>query len=81
MEQKQNKLTNPSKKKNQKIDWNLLWSNAKKTFESNGMDRYKAILENFKNQKEEICRVLSIVSEADLARIRRQVEQSSTKGK
>ncbi len=69
------KIINLSKNK-KRVDWNKLWSSAKRTYEITGMDRQKAILENFKDQKEEICRVLGIVSEADLVRIRAKTEQS-----
>jgi len=74
------KIVNASARK-KKTDWAKLWSSAVTTFEVAGMDRQKAVLENFRDQKEEICRVLNIVSEADLARIQRRIEQSNMKGK
>jgi len=77
-----NRIVNPSPARKQKADWTKLWQLAKATFKSAEMDRQHAILENFKDQKEEICRVLNIVSEADLARIQRQIEQTDgMKGK
>lgn len=77
-----NKIVNspPKTSKGLKTDWNKLWLSAKRTFEIAGMDRQKAILENFGGQKEEICRVLNIVSEADLVRVKNQIEKS-TEGK
>jgi hypothetical protein len=76
------KIISPSPVKRKKVDWNRLWMAAKTVFETSGRDRQRAVLENFKDQKEEICRVLGIVSEADLARIQRQIETSdSMKGK
>lgn len=69
------KIVNLPSNKNKKTDWHRLWSNAKITFEMAGMSRHQAVLENFKDQKEEICRIFNIVSEADLARVKRQIEK------
>jgi hypothetical protein len=49
-------------------------------YEVAGMDRHKSMLDNFKDQKEEICRVFNVVSEADLARMQRQIEHMKQKG-
>lgn len=78
-----NKIVSPSTstRQRQQTDFARLWQIAKVTFKAAGMDRQYAVLENFKDQKEEICRVLNIVGEADLARIRRQIEQVELKGK
>ena len=84
MDQKPKKIVNPSPSaKTGKTDWNQLWAGAKFAYDSAGMDRHRAILENFGNQKEEICRVLNIVSQADLVRLRRQIAErvNQTKGK
>lgn len=72
--------SSPGTGKKQKTDWNKLWSSARMAFDAAGLDRQKAILDNFAGQKEEICRTLNIVSMADLTRIQRRIE-AGTKGK
>lgn len=80
MEQR-NKIVTSSPGKKCKADWGKLWSSARSAFELAGMDRQQAVLENFRGQKEEICRVLNIISEADIARIQRRIEQTTKEGK
>lgn len=50
-------------------------------YELAGMDRQKAMLDNFKDQKEEICRVLNVVSDADLARMQRRIAEQTKRMK
>jgi hypothetical protein len=64
----------------QKTNWDALWSSAKAAFEAAGMPRQKAILDNFGHQKEKICRILNIVSFADVTRIQRRINGSGKKG-
>jgi hypothetical protein len=72
----------PSANKKKSVNWNILWMKLRVVYEAAGMDRHKAVLDNFRDQKEEICRVLNVVSEADLARIQRQLTEqvNQTKG-
>lgn len=78
---KKRRIVTPSPAKKKPVDWNKLWLGVKSIYEAAGMDRQKAVLENFRDQKEEICRSMNVISEADLARIQRQVSEQMDKVK
>ena len=69
------------KKNSKKIDWDMLWARAYSIFSSFGVNRQVAVLENFKNKKETICRILGIVKDTDLTRIHQKLEDQKTETK
>ena len=73
------KISNSIRNKS-KTDWDHLWSNAKTMLSAAGMDRQKAVFDNFSSQKEEICRTMGIISMADVSRIQRRMEAASKDG-
>ncbi len=75
------RIVAPSPAKKQPADWGRLWAGMRSAYELAGMDRQKAMLDNFKDQKEEICRVLNVVSDADLARMQRRIAEQTKRMK
>jgi hypothetical protein len=57
-----------------KPDWNSLWRKTAAVYTAAEMPRMRAVLDNFKNDKERILRALGIISEADVLRVKKQLE-------
>jgi hypothetical protein len=75
------KIIVPSPANRATVDWNNLWSRLRSVYSFAGMDRQTAVLDNFRDQKEEICRIMNVVCEADLARVQRQITEQSNQVK
>ena len=65
------------KKQVKQVNWNKLWSGLSEIYEVAGMKRKKAVLDNYIDQKEVICRKLGVVCEADIVRISRKILPTS----
>jgi hypothetical protein len=50
-------------------NWNELWKRLRDVYYVAEKPRHVAVLENFKNSKESICRRMGIISDADIARV------------
>jgi len=60
-----------------KPDFKSLWSEAVKSAKDSGDARLAAVLENFINKKEYICRRLGIISSVDVYRVKRERKLAS----
>lgn len=59
----------PTKVTQIKSNWNSLWERLRDLYYIAEKPRYAAVLENFRNSKEHICRKMGVVSHADIARV------------
>jgi len=50
-------------------NWNELWKRLRDIYYVAEKPRHAAVLENFKNNKESICRRMGIISDADIVRV------------
>lgn len=57
----------------QGTDWDKLWKRLREVYLVAGQDRQVAVLDNHADRKEEICRKLGVVSDADVGRIGKEV--------
>lgn len=56
-----------------KPDFQSLWTRLRAAYESAGRGRDVAVLDNFQNRKEMICRKLGVVCAADVDRVSARV--------
>jgi hypothetical protein len=61
-----------------KVDWAALWSQLRHVYVVYGKDRHVAVLDNFKDSKEIICRRLGVVKSMDVVRVSNKLESSKT---
>lgn len=57
-----------------RADFPRLWSRLRATYSAAGKTRKVAVLDNFRDRKEHICRRLNVVSESDVNRIAKDLE-------
>jgi hypothetical protein len=57
-----------------KQNWNELWRKVRDIYSLADKTRSVSVLDNFKNHKENICRRMGIVSDADVARLLSRVK-------
>ena len=56
-------------------NWNKLWNRLRETYRLSGKHRYVAVLDNFIDSKEIICRKLGVICELDVNRINNKFEK------
>jgi hypothetical protein len=52
-----------------KSSWNELWKKLRELYYIAEKPRHAAVLENFRNNKESICRRMGVISDADVVRV------------
>lgn len=55
-------------------DFRTLWSRLRATYSLAGLPRMVAVLDNFQNKKEVICRKLNVVCDSDVNRVSRELK-------
>ena len=59
------------------VNWTKLWRDLRTSFLLYGKPRQAAVLDNFRESKEKICRRLGVVTPADVSRITQQIKRNS----
>jgi len=62
-------------------NWNQLFSKLEMVYKLNGKTRDVSVLNNFRNHKENICRKLGVICDADVTRISSKLKKTKTKTK